>query len=309
MNKTNEKPQNPLEAGIKGAAGRASAVAEAEKKFINSQSKLNVVPSPLLGTSGPSGSVPVALGVETGAAANATGAPAPDPATNAVKLAAPVELAVPVELTAPVELANANANAKAKAAAVAKEEANTAAAIKAVVNSEAKAPSGSNASGASEASGVSVPKAATSATSGSSGSSGPSVPVPTPGPSGSAPNTVNQQKLIQVTKNGSDYTATTLVSNLALSDNDINTHKSKISANTQLVKIVQNGPVITGELIQSANSTINALKNAPSAPTGGPPAMAAALANAPKPPTAKGGKYKKHTMKRKAKKSKKTRRH
>lgn len=198
----------------------------------------------------------------------------------------PVDLKAAVDLTAPVEPANTKANTKAKEEANAtvaaikavanseeKEEANaTAAAIKSVANSEAKAPSGSNASG-------------------TSGTSGPSVQVPTPGPSGSAPNAVNQQKLIKVTKDGSNYSATTLVSNSVLSDNDIHSRKSIINANTQLVKIIQNGPVITGELIQSENSTMNA------------------LADAPKPPTAKGGKYKKHTMKRKAKKSKKTRRH
>ena len=127
--------------------------------------------------------------------------------------------------------------------------------VKAVANSEAKVPSGSNASGAS----------------------GPSVPVSTPGPSGSVSNAVNQQKLIKVTKDGSNYSATTLESKPVLSESDITSHKSKINPNTQLVKIIQNGTAITGELIQSA-------------------------------PT-KGGKYKKHTMKRKAKKSKKTRRH
>jgi hypothetical protein len=175
-------------------------------------------------------------------------------------------------------VANANANAKAKANA-AKEEANTAAAIKAVANLKAKEEANATAAAIKAVANSKVNAPSGSATSGSatSGSSGPSVPVPTPGPSGSVSNATNQQKLIQVTKNGSDHTATTLESKPVLSESDINAHKSKINANTQLVKIVQNGTAITGELIQSA-------------------------------PT-KGGKYKKHTMKRKAKKSKKTRRH
>jgi len=99
--------------------------------------------------------------------------------------------------------------------------------------------------------------------------------------------TVNLQKLIKVTKDGSNYRATTLENKSVLSESDISSHTSKINPTTQLVKIVQNGPAITGELIQ---------------PT---------LASAPKPPTGprtNGGKYKKHTMKQKAKKSKKTRR-
>jgi len=177
-------------------------------------------------------------------------------------------------------VANANANAKAKANA-AKEEANTAAAIKAVANLKAKEEANATAAAIKAVANSKVNAPSGSATSGSatSGSSGPSVPVPTPGPSGSVSNATNQQKLIQVTKNGSDHTATTLESKPVLSESDINAHKSKINANTQLVKIVQNGTAITGELIQAPSGT----------------------------GVTQGGKTRRN--KRKAKKSKKTRRH
>jgi hypothetical protein len=172
-------------------------------------------------------------------------------------------------------VANANANAKAKANA-AKEEANTAAAIKAVANLKAKEEANATAAAIKAVANSKVNAPSGSAT---SGSSGPSVPVPTPGPSGSVSNATNQQKLIQVTKNGSDHTATTLESKPVLSESDINAHKSKINANTQLVKIVQNGTAITGELIQAPSGT----------------------------GVTQGGKTRRN--KRKAKKSKKTRRH
>jgi hypothetical protein len=191
------------------------------------------------------------------------------------------------------------------AEAIAKEEAEAAEAVKRVAEAEAAAVSGTSASASAAASG------SAGVTSGSTGIP-PGRPPVSGTPSGSASAISDGKKLIQVTKNGSNYTAETLLPGPNISNTDINSHKSKINQTTQLVEITKDGSNITGKLIQPAGTTTaNLLADAPNAPTGGPPAVTAALATAPKPPSGlkQGGKYKKYTIKRKAKKSKKTRRH